>query len=63
MNVKENVIIKNTGENPEYSGDPTRLFDEIGEYSFINHSNSIETMINFFNTEFSSNNNYLIKEH
>ena len=56
------VIIKNKGLNPEYSGDPSRLIKEIGNYSFIKHSDSIKEMVNFFYKKFSINNDYFIKE-
>ena len=62
MNVKKEVIIKNKGLNPEYSGDPSRLIKEIGNYSFIKHSDSIKEMVNFFYKKFSINNDYFIKE-
>ena len=62
MNVKKEVIIKNKGLNPEYSGDPSRLLKEIGHYNFIKHSDSIKAMVNFFYKKFSINNDYFIKE-
>ena len=62
MNVKKEVIIKNKGLNPEYSGDPGRLLKEIGHYNFIKHSDSIKAMVNFFYKKFSINNDYFIKE-
>ena len=62
MNVKNEVIIKNEGLNPEYSGDPGRLLKEIGHYNFIKHSDSIKAMVNFFYKKFSINNDYFIKE-
>ena len=62
MNVKKEVIIKNEGLNPEYSGDPGRLLKEIGHYKFIKHSDSIKAMVNFFYKKFSINNDYFIKE-
>ena len=62
MNVKKEVVIKNKGLNPEYSGDPGRLLKEIGHYNFIKHSDSIKAMVNFFYKKFSINNDYFIKE-
>ena len=62
MNVKKEIIIKNEGLNPEYSGDPGRLLKEIGHYNFIKHSDSIKAMVNFFYKKFSINNDYFIKE-
>jgi GDP-L-fucose synthase len=62
MGVKKKIIIKNKGLNPEYSGNPNRLLKEIGNYSFIKHSDSIKEMVNFFYKKFSINNDYLIKE-
>ena len=62
MNVKKEVIIKNEGLNPEYSGDPGRLLKERGHYKFIKHSDAIKEMVNFFYKKFSINNDYFIKE-
>lgn len=62
MDVKKEIIIKNQGLNPEYSGDPSRLLREIGKYSFIKHNDSIKEMVNFFYKKFSLNNDFFIKE-
>jgi len=46
--VNDEIIIKNEGMNPEYSGDPSKLFKEIGEFKFTPFNESIKNLIQFY---------------
>ncbi len=48
MNNNTEIIIKNTGMNPEYSGDPSMLFNEVGDFSFTSFEHSIGALIEFY---------------
>ena len=62
MNVKEDIIIKNDGENQEYSGNPERLFKEIGNFKFTKHETAIKKMCKFFEKKFVETDSYIIKD-
>ena len=48
MKNSEEIFIKNPGMNPEYSGDPSKLFNEIGKFSFTPFESSISKLIEFY---------------
>ena len=48
MNNSTDVIIKNPGMNPEYSGDPSIIFSEIGNFNFTPFESSISKLIKFY---------------
>ena len=62
MSVNDDIIIKNSGLNPEYSGDSTKIQLEMGQFDLMPHSSSILNMVNYFTTEIKSNTNLIIKE-
>ena len=45
---KKPILIKNPGRNPEYSGDPSKLFNEIGHFNFTPIDQSIQSMAKFY---------------
>jgi GDP-L-fucose synthase len=49
-NGKEAIKIKETGFNPEYSGDNTRLLNELGELKFSSLNDSIRELYNWYQT-------------
>ena len=48
MKNSDEIVIKNPGMNPEYSGDPSMLFNEIGKFSFTPFESSISKLIEFY---------------
>ena len=48
MSNSTDVIIKNPGMNPEYSGDPSTIFNEIGDFNFTSFESSISKLIKFY---------------
>ena len=48
MSNSTDIIVKNPGMNPEYSGDPSMIFDEIGEFDFTSFESSISRLIEFY---------------
>ena len=48
MNNSTDIIIKNPGMNPEYSGNPAMLFNEIGKFNFTPFERSINKLIEFY---------------
>lgn len=42
------IIVLNKGLNKEYSGDNTRLLDELGGFEFINHKDAVKYLYNFY---------------
>ena len=48
MSNSTDVIVKNPGMNPEYSGDPSIIFNEIGEFDFTPFESSIGKLIKFY---------------
>ena len=48
MGIDAKIIVKNEGMNPEYSGDPSKLFNEIGEFKFTSFDESITNLIHFY---------------
>jgi len=62
MSVEKDILIKNSGENPEYSGDASRIEKEMGEFDLTRHSESILNMVNYFEKEIKSDSNLIIKE-
>jgi GDP-L-fucose synthase len=45
MGYKDKIEIKNDGLNPEYSGDPSKIFSEIGPFQFSSHEENIKNLI------------------
>lgn len=43
-----NIIVKEEGLKPEYSGDNSRLLAELGEYTFTDYEKSIEQLCNYY---------------
>jgi len=48
MSNSTDVIVKNSGMNPEYSGDPSIIFNEIGDFDFTPFESSIGKLIKFY---------------
>ena len=48
MSNSTDVIVKNSGMNPEYSGDPSIIFNEIGNFEFTPFESSISKLIKFY---------------
>jgi len=48
MSNNTDVIVKNPGMNPEYSGDPSIIFNEIGDFDFTSFESSISKLIKFY---------------
>ena len=52
MKVKSEIIINEIGENSEYSGDPTRVFEEFGEIKITKFDTAVANMVNYFEKKF-----------
>ena len=50
MSNSTDIVVKNPGMNPEYSGDPSMLFNEIGDFDFTSFESSISKLIKFYKT-------------
>ncbi len=48
MSNSTDIIVKNPGMNPEYSGDPSIIFNEIGDFDFTSFESSISKLIKFY---------------
>jgi GDP-L-fucose synthase len=48
MNLDGEINIKEPGLNPEYSGSPKKIFDELGHFEFTPIKQSIKSLINFY---------------
>ena len=48
MSVKTDIIIRNEGMNPEYSGDPSKLLNKFPEYSFTSYEDNITKLVDFY---------------
>ena len=48
MSVKTDIVIKNEGMNPEYSGDPSKLLSQFPEYSFTSYEENITKLVDFY---------------
>ena len=48
MSNSTDVIVKNPGMNPEYSGNPSIIFNEIGDFDFTPFESSIGKLIKFY---------------
>lgn len=46
------IIVKEEGKNPEYSGDPSKFFNEFGAFNFTPHTTAIKNMVTYFKAEF-----------
>jgi len=49
MHQKEKIIINENGLNSEYSGNPSKLLNEIGGFEFTPLKDSIQKLISFYN--------------
>ena len=56
------IIIKQKGFNPEYSGNPNKLLQEIEPFSFSGTDESIKHMVSFFTNKFEHCSDYVITE-
>ena len=50
MHFNDEIKIKESGLNPEYSGSPKKIFDELGHFEFTPIKQSIKFLINFYKT-------------
>ena len=48
LNIDCNIVISEEGWKPEYSGNNTRLLEEIGEYPFIGYRESIQELCDYY---------------
>ena len=48
MSVKTDIVIKNEGMNPEYSGDPSKLLSQFPEYRFTSYEENIIKLVDFY---------------
>jgi len=48
MGNSSEILVKNPGMNNEYSGDPSKLFKDVGDFKFTPFKDSIESMIGFY---------------
>jgi UDP-glucose 4-epimerase len=48
------ILVRNTGMNKEYSGDPSKLFNEVGHFKFTSLEKSIASLIKFYQNSFTS---------
>jgi GDP-L-fucose synthase len=48
MNLDGETMIKESGLNPEYSGCPKKIFDELGDFEFTPITQSIRSLVNFY---------------
>jgi UDP-glucose 4-epimerase len=48
------ILVRNPGMNKEYSGDPAKLFKEVGSFEFTSFENSIASLIKFYKDSFTS---------
>lgn len=60
MNVKTDLMVQKAGEKKEYSGDPSRFFNEVGKIKFTPYKEAIKKMIFFFEKQFSNSDKYRI---
>ena len=47
MNVEEEIVVKNPGQNPEYSGNSSKIQKEIGQFNLTSHIESITKMVKY----------------
>ena len=62
MNVEEEIVVKNSGKNPEYSGNSSKIQKEIGQFNLTPHIESITKMVKYFENEYDINPNMKIIE-
>lgn len=48
LNINRNIVVKSEGFKPEYSGDNSRLMQEIGEFSFTSLEEGIRALGDFY---------------
>jgi dTDP-D-glucose 4,6-dehydratase len=48
MDNRSEILVRNPGMNKEYSGDPSKLFNEVGGFKFTSFEDSIESLIEFY---------------
>ena len=46
------ILVRSPGLNKEYSGDPSKLFEEVGNFEFTSFEISIENLIKFYKNTF-----------
>ena len=54
MDNSSEILVRNSGMNKEYSGDPSKLFNEIGGFEFTSFEDSIESLIEFYKKSLTS---------
>ena len=54
MDVKEEIIIKNDGMAPEYSGDPSKVLKEFPDFKFSSFDENIMKLVDFYKSTLSS---------
>ena len=54
MNTEIKIQVKNSGMNKEYSGDPSKLFNEVGNFEFTAFEDSIKSLIEFYQNNFTT---------
>ena len=62
MDYKDEIIIKKTGMNHEYSGNPKKFFAEFGMFDFTQHQNAICKMVEYFINQFENSDQMKIFE-
>ena len=54
MDNRSEILVRNPGMNKEYSGDPSKLFNEVGGFKFTSFEESIESLIEFYKKNLTS---------
>ena len=54
MDNSSEILVRNPGMNKEYSGDPSKLFNEVGGFKFTSFEDSIESLIEFYKKSLTS---------